>query len=265
MSYKVEKRTIPVIPLRGISIFPYMILHFDIGRDKSKNALEEAMLNDSLVFLTTQKDSNVDMPGKDDFNKVGTVSKIKQMLKLQGDTVRVLVEGINRAQIIEITEEEPFFEAEIEELIYEEEIEKDKKTEALMRMVLDSFEEYVNTGKRISSEVVDAVNEIDEPGRLADVISSHMTLKLNKKQQILESFHPYDRLENLEIILREEIEILKIEEKINERVRNQINEMQKEHYLREQMKAIQIELGEDEYSEENIRLVRIKFLSDMGN
>lgn len=246
MSYKVEKRTIPVIPLRGISIFPYMILHFDIGRDKSKNALEEAMLNDSLIFLTTQKDSNVDIPGKDDFNKIGTVSKVKQMLKLQGDTVRVLVEGINRAQIIEITEEEPFFEAEIEELIYEEEIEKDKKTEALMRMVLDSFEEYVNTGKRISSEVVDSVNEIDEPGRLADVISSHMNLRLESKQKILESFHPYDRLENLEIILRQEMEILKIEERINERVTDQINEMQKEHYLREQMKAIQRELGEDE-------------------
>ncbi len=246
MSYKIEKRTIPVIPLRGLSILPYMILHFDIGRDKSINALEEAMINDSLVFLTTQKDSNVDIPNKDDFNKVGTVSKIKQMLKLPGDTVRVLVEGINRAQILEIIEEEPFFEAEIEELIYEEEIEKDSRTEAIMRMVLYSFEEYVNTGKRISSEVLDTVNDIDEPGRLADVISSHMALKLDSKQKILEAFHPYDRLEALEIILKEEIEILKIEEKISERVKAQINQIQKEHYLREQMIAIRKELGEDE-------------------
>ena len=114
MSYKTEKRNLPIIPLRGLSIFPYMVLHFDIGRDKSIKALEEAMVNDSLVFLTSQNEPTVEMPGKDDINKVGTVSKIKQMLKLPGDTIRVLVEGINRGQLIEMTQEEPYFIAEIE-------------------------------------------------------------------------------------------------------------------------------------------------------
>ena len=250
MSYKTEKRNLPIIPLRGLSIFPYMVLHFDIGRDKSIKALEEAMVNDSLVFLTSQNEPTVEMPGKDDINKVGTVSKIKQMLKLPGDTIRVLVEGINRGQLIEMTQEEPYFIAEIEELIYEEEIKKDLKTEALMRMVLSSFEDYANTGKKISSDIVDSVNEIEEPGKLADVISSYISLNLESNQKILEAFHPYDRLEALEVILNEEIEILKIEVKIQERVKAQINKIQKEHYLREQMKAIQKELGEDESIEE---------------
>ncbi len=250
MIYKKKKRNMPLIPLRGLSIFPYMVLHFDIGRDKSINALEEAMVNDSLVFLTSQTKPNIDMPGVDDFNKVGTVSKVKQMLKLPGDTIRVLVEGINRGQILEVTQEEPFFEAEIEELIYEEEIIEDKKTETLMRMVLGSFEDYVNTGKKISGEVLDTVNEIEEPGKLADVISSYITLDLENKQKILEAFDPNDRLETLEVVLQEEIEILKIEEKINERVKDQINKVQKEHYLREQIRAIQAELGEDESIED---------------
>lgn len=250
MTYKTEKRNIPVIPLRGLSIFPYMVLHFDIGRDKSIKALEDAMVNDSLVFLTSQNEPSVEIPGKGDINKVGTVSKVKQMLKLPGDTIRVLVEGINRAQLIEMTQEEPFFEADIEELIYEEEVKKDLKTEALMRMVLASFEDYVNTGKKISSDIVDTVNDIDEPGKLADVIASYISLNLENNQKILEAFHPYDRLEALEVILKEEIEILKIEVKIHERVKAQINKIQKEHYLREQMKAIQKELGEDESIEE---------------
>ena len=246
MNYKKEIRNIPLIPLRGLSIFPYMVLHFDIGRDKSINALEEAMVNDSLVFLTSQNKASIDMPGVDDFNKVGTVSKVKQMLKLPGDTIRVLVEGINRGQILEVTQEEPFFTADIEELIYEEEVTKDRKTETLMRMVLGSFEDYVNTGKKISADILDTVEEIEEPGRLADVIASYITLDLENKQKILEAFNPEDRLETLEVILQEEIEILKIEEKISERVKAQINKVQKEHYLREQIRAINKELGEDE-------------------
>lgn len=246
MSYKLEERIIPVIPLRGLSIFPHMILHFDIGRDKSINALEEAMENDSLVFLTTQKEPDVAIPKKEDLNKIGTVCKIKQMLKLPADTIRVLVEGINRAQIIEVTNEDPYFEAEIEELIYEEEVEKDIETRALMRMVLASFEDYVNTGKKISSDVLDNVDNIDEPGKFADTISSYISLTLENKQKILETFDPKERLEALEVILKEEIEILRIEVKIAERVKSQINKIQKEHYLREQVKAIQKELGEDE-------------------
>lgn len=245
-NYKVEKRTLPLIPLRGLSIFPYMVVHFDVGRDKSINALEEAMVNDSLIFLTAQKEADIDLPSPDDFYKVGTVCKIKQLLKLPGDNIRVLVEGINRAKITNITKEKPFFEAEVEEIIYEEEIKKDKKTEALMRMVIKSFEEYISISSRLSSDKLLNVSEIEEPGRLADVIASYIFLTLENKQKILQAFHPYERLETLEIILKEEIEILKLEDKISQRVKKQINKVQKEYYLKEQLKAIQYELGEDD-------------------
>ncbi|WP_352420174.1 endopeptidase La [Proteiniborus sp.] len=245
-NYKVEKRNIPLIPLRGLSIFPYMVVHFDVGRDKSINALEEAMVNDSLIFLTAQKEADIDVPSTDDFYHVGTVCKIKQLLKLPGDNIRVLVEGINRAKVTEIIMEEPYFEVAIEELIYNEEIIKDKKIEALMRMVIDSFEDYIGIGNRVSAEALVNVSKIEEPGRLADVIASYMFLTLENKQKILEAFHPYKRLETLQVILGEEIEILKLEEKISQRVKKQINKVQKEYYLREQLKAIQYELGEDD-------------------
>ncbi len=256
--YKVEKRSIPLIPLRGLSIFPYMVVHFDVGRDKSINALEEAMVNDSLIFLTAQKEADVDMPGSEDFYHTGTVCKIKQLLKLPGDNIRVLVEGINRAKITRIIMEEPYFEVEIEEIIYNEEIIKDKKIEALMRMVIESFDEYIGIGNRISAETLVNVSKIEEPGRLADVIASYMFLTLENKQKILEAFHPYKRLETLQVILGEEIEILKLEEKISQRVKKQINKVQKEYYLKEQLKAIQYELGEDDELLEEIDQYREK-------
>ncbi|WP_026894218.1 endopeptidase La [Clostridiisalibacter paucivorans] len=252
-SYKIksEKREIPLIPLRGLSVFPYMVVHFDVGRDKSINALEEAMVNDSLIFLTAQKEAKVDIPTPEDFYKVGTVCKIKQMLKLPGDTIRVLVEGINRGRITEILKEEPYFESEIEEVIYEID-ESNKEIKAMMRLVVERFEEYVSLGNKISPDVIVTVDEIKEPGRLADVISSYIHLKPDNKQKILEAFDPYKRLEVLHIILEEEIEVLQIEDKISNRVKKQINKVQKEYYLKEQLKAIQKELGEGESLEEEV-------------
>ncbi|WP_425446696.1 endopeptidase La [Dethiothermospora halolimnae] len=243
---KNEKRTMPLIPLRGISIFPYMVIHFDVGRDKSVNALEEAMVNDSLIFLTSQKEAKVDMPTPDDFYHVGTVCKIKQMLKLPGDTVRVLVEGVNRGRVLDIIKEEPYFEVQLEEPFYDEEVEKDKELDAIMRMVVDSFEEYIAAGNKVSPETLITVEEIEEPGRLADVIASYIQLKPENRQKILEAFEPYERLEKLHVILKEELEVLKIEKTISQRVKKQINKVQKEYYLKEQMKAIQKELGEEE-------------------
>ncbi|SHH32991.1 ATP-dependent Lon protease [Caloranaerobacter azorensis DSM 13643] len=247
-----RKRVIPLIPLRGLSVFPYMVMHFDVGRDKSINALEQAMVNNSLIFLTSQKEAKVDMPSSEDFYHVGTVCKIKQMLKLPGDAIRVLVEGINRGKITEILKEEPYFEVEIEEFIYDTEKEKDIEIEAMMRLVLEAFEEYVKVGNKVSPDVVITVSEINEPGRLADVIASYIQLKPEDKQKILEAFDPYKRLETLYIILKEEIEVLEIEEKIYQRVRKQINKLQKEYYLKEQLKAIQRELGEDDGIESEV-------------
>jgi len=250
--YKIVERDIPLIPLRGMSVFPYMVIHFDVGREKSINALEKAMIDDSLIFLCSQVDPKMDDPGIDDFYHVGTVSKIKQMLKLPGGSIRVLIEGISRGKITNIKQEEPYFEAEIEEFTYElEDIKIDKKIEAAMRLIVDDFEEYVTLSNRVSPELLLTVTEIEDPGRLVDMVASYVYLKPEDNQRILEAFDFYERLEMLHIILQEEIEILEIEEKINQRVKVQISKVQKEYYLREQMKAIQKELGErDELVEE---------------
>ncbi|MTI46610.1 endopeptidase La [Sporosalibacterium faouarense] len=241
-----KSKVMPLIPLRGLSIFPYMVIHFDVGRDKSINALEKAMINDSMIFLTSQKEAKVDMPTPEDFYHVGTICKIKQMLKLPGDTVRVLVEGINRAKITEIIKDEPYYEAKLEEPSYSTEVEKDKKVEAIMRMVIEKFEEYTSAGNKVSADVLITVSEIEEPGRLADVIASYIQLKSTNKQRLLEAFDPYERLETLHAILEEELEVIQIEKQIAQRVKKQINKVQKEYYLKEQLKAIQKELGEDE-------------------
>ena len=250
--YKIIGREIPLIPLRGVSVFPYMVIHFDVGREKSINALEKAMLDDSLIFLSSQIDAKVDDPSIDEFYHVGTVSKVKQILKLPGGSLRVLVEGINRGRVLEISQEEPYFEAKIEEFTYEsEKIKIDKDIEAAMRLVVDDFEEYITLSNRVSPELLLTITEIEDPGRLVDMIASYIYLKPEDNQKILETFDFYERLEILHGILQEEIEILKIEEKINQRVKGQISKVQKEYYLKEQLKAIQKELGErDEIVEE---------------
>ncbi len=258
-NYKIEKMNLPLIPLRGMSIFPHMVIHFDVGRDRSVNALEKAMLDDSYILLCSQIDPKVDEPEVDDFYHVGTISKVKQMLKLPGGSIRVLVEGINRGKVVEIIQEDPYFEAEIEELTYEpEDIVKDKKIEAGMRLVLNDLEEYINLNTRVSTEVLVAVSDIEDPGRLVDIIASYVFLKPEDDQKILETFDFVERLEVLHGILQEEIELLKIEDEINQRVKRQINKVQKEYYLKEQMKAIQKELGEDEDISSEVDIYRKK-------
>ncbi|NLY84846.1 MAG: endopeptidase La [Tissierellia bacterium] len=240
-------KTLPLIPLRGISIFPHMVVHFDVGREKSISALEKSMMHDATIFLCSQKDPKINDPTVDDFYHIGTIAKIKQMLKLPGGSIRVLIEGINRGRIIEVIQEEPHFAANIEELVYDEKnVEIDVNMQAAMRLVINDFEEYLSYNDRISSDVLVTVADIDDPGRLADVIASYIHLKLEDDQKILETFDLYERLELLHKILQQEIEVLKIEEKINQRVRKQISQIQKEYYLREQIKAIQKELGQDD-------------------
>ena len=243
---KIE-RTLPLIPLRGLAIFPYTILNFDIGRESSLKALDEAMLGDELIFLTSQKEAEIDEPTEEDFYHVGTICKVKQMIKLPGDTVRVLVEGISRGTIEEINQDKGYFEAVIDEIVYnEDEIVNDMEVEALIRNVLESFEEYINIGNRVSPEILVSLEEIENPDRFVDTIASNIYLKPEQKQQILEEFDIAKRLELLYSILLEEIDILKIEKKITLRVKKQMNKVQKEYYLREQLRAIQKELGEEE-------------------
>jgi len=246
-----NKRDIPLIPLRGLTIFPYMVLHFDVGREKSIKALEEAMIRDQRVFLTTQKDIDVDLPDESDFYPIGTICRIKQMLKLPGDAIRVLVEGISRAEINGMVHNEPYFKVSINEFRDEDEI-IDKETQALLRTTLSTFELYVNVNSKITPDVLITVSSIKEPGRFADVVASHISLKTDQKQEIVEAVLPKDRLEVIYKILLSEIEILEVERKINEKVKSQINRLQKEYYLKEQMKVIKQELGEEHSTDEEI-------------
>lgn len=245
--YKLEIKTLPVIPLRGISIFPHMVIHFDVGRDKSIQAIDKAMIDDTAILLCTQIDSKVDEPKSDGFYHVGTIAKIKQILKLPGGSIRVLVEGINRGRVDKIIEEDTCFIAEVEELTYDyEQIEKSQELEAAMRLVLEDLDEYISFSSKVPSEVVMTISDIEDPGRLADVVASYLLLKQEDNQKILETLDFYERLEILHGILQKEVELLKIEDKINQRVKKQINKVQKEYYLREQLKAIQKELGEED-------------------
>jgi ATP-dependent Lon protease len=239
-------QVLPLLPLRGISVFPNMMLHFDVGREKSVSALEEAMVKDQLIFLVSQKDAATDNPGTEEFYHVGTVSRIKQLVKLPGDTIRVLVEGVNRGRVLEIIKEDPFFEVRVEEVIDREDIEKGVEIEALMRSISNQFEEYVKLTNKVAMDTLLAISDINQPGRFADVVASNLQLKVSQKQQILEAFHPVQRLDRLHVILARELDILKVEKKISLRVKRQIDKMQREYYLKEQLKAIQKELGEEE-------------------
>ncbi|AAM23896.1 ATP-dependent Lon protease [Caldanaerobacter subterraneus subsp. tengcongensis MB4] len=242
-----EKRyTLPMIPLRGLTIFPYMVIHFDIGREKSIRALEEAFMKNQLIFVTTQKDPELEDPSIEDVYKVGTITKVKQMLKLPGELIRILVEGISRAEIDKVTREDEFFEVEVVEKEEQAEIEKTPELEALMRSVVSAFEEYVNMTSRVPIESLYNVISIEEPGRLADMIAAHISLSTAQNQELLECFDVKKRLEILLGFLMKELEILKIEREINAKVRSQIDKLQKEYYLREQLKAIKAELGETE-------------------
>lgn len=236
------ERVLPLLPLRGILVFPYMIIHLDVGREKSVQAIEEAMIQDKMIFLSTQKEAQTDEPEPDDIYGVGTVAEVKQLLKLPGGTIRVLVEGIARARIEEYLEKSPYFKVKLHQ--YVEDFEKTAEIEALMRNLVSQFEQYVKISKRIPPEAVASVVNLEEPGRLADIVASHLNLRIEEKQGILETVDIVKRLEKLCAIVSKELEIVELERKINVRVRKQMEKTQKEYYLREQMKAIQKELGE---------------------
>ncbi|MEG6614899.1 endopeptidase La [Peptococcaceae bacterium 1198_IL3148] len=236
------EKVLPMLPLRGILVFPYMVIHLDVGREKSVQAIEEAMIQERHIFLATQKEAQTDDPTEEDIYTVGTVAEVKQLLKLPGGTIRVLVEGIARAKILDYEEQEPFFKVRLEQ--YDEEVTKDSEIEALMRNLVYQFEQYVKLSKKIPPETVVSVVNLEEPGRLADVVASHLTLRIEDKQRLLEAIDIVTRLEKLCTIVAKELEIVELERKINIRVRKQMEKNQKEYYLREQMKAIQKELGD---------------------
>ncbi|ACA44629.1 endopeptidase La [Clostridium botulinum] len=254
---KENLEVLPLIPLRGIIIFPYMILHFDVGREKSILALEEAMENEQKIFLSAQKEAETEEPIVEDIYDIGTICEIKQILKLPGDTVRVLVEGKTRGRIVNYLEEEPFLKVEIEE-IEDNQYEDDKEVDALIRLVKTNFDEYIKLSGDSSSDLTVGVEDLEEPGRIADVIGSYININQEEKQELIGIIDSKERLERILIIINEEIEILKIERKIGIKVKNKIDKVQKEYYLKEQLKAIQEELGEDEEDKKEINLYKEK-------
>ncbi len=232
-----------MIPLRGITIFPYMVLHFDVGREKSIASLDEAMMKDQEIFLVPQKESKLENPAKEDLLSIGTLCVIRQLLKLPGNTVRVLVEGISRGKLVTL-KEEPFYKATIEILEETAAEPSNVEEEALVRSVKESLHAYVRHTGYMPQEAVMSLDDIVEPGRFADTVASYLMLKPEDKQSLLLALNVTERLEKLLVIVNKELEIAKIEKKIGTKVKSNIDKVQKEYYLREQLKAIQDELGE---------------------
>ncbi|MFB5191083.1 endopeptidase La [Alicyclobacillus fastidiosus] len=253
-----EQGTYPLLPLRGLLVYPSMVLHFDVGRPKSVKALEQAMVDDNLIVLASQEDGQVDEPEVDDLYRVGTLARVKQMMKLPNGTIRVLVEGLSRAQIIDFVNDEAYFEVEVSLYNEPDDAKANAEMQAMMRSVSQQFEQYVKLSRKLDQETYAAVVDIDHPGRFADMVASHLPLKVREKQDILEAFDIQYRLERLLQILSDEREVLELERKIHQRVRKQMEKTQKEYYLREQMKAIQRELGDKEGRASEIDELRSK-------
>lgn len=235
---------VPLLPLRGLIVYPTMVLHLDVGRDKSIQALEKAMVEDNLIFLTTQMDTSIAEPEENDVYPMGTLTKVKQMLKLPNGTIRVLVEGLKRAEATSFIDQDTYLAVSLK--TFEDLSEKDAEHQALMRTLLASFKQYIKMAKKNGADTYAAIEDIEEPGRLADIVASHLPLQLKGKQEILEAIDIKERLSIVINYINNEKEILQLEKKIGERVKRSMERTQKEYYLREQMKAIQKELGDKE-------------------
>jgi len=243
----------PLLPLRDLIIFPHMMMPLFVGREKSINALEDAMSNQTDIVLVAQKDAKTNNPGFDEIYHVGTIGSIIQLLRLPDGTVKVLIEGKQRVQIKKFKDDESFYKVEVVNLGGESD--EDVEAQALVRSVKTTFEKYVKLNKRIPPEILMRVSSIDTAGELADIIVAQLNLKIEDKQRLLEVIDPGKRLEELLSLMTGEIEILEVEKKIRSRVKRQMEKSQKEYYLNEQMQAIQKELGEkDDYQNELMEL-----------
>ena len=246
-------RTLPVLPLRDIVVFPHMVVPLFVGREKSVRALEEVMQGDKQILLATQKNSSDDEPTPSAIYDVGVIATVLQLLKLPDGTVKVLVEGKTRAAVLKFTGQTEYFEAEAADL--EEDGEEAPEAEALSRAVAEQFESYVKLNKKVPPEALSSIPQITEPGKLADSIAAHLAIKIAEKQQLLEIFNVAKRLEKVYALMEGEISVLQVEKKIRSRVKRQMEKTQREYYLNEQMKAIQRELGDpDDQRDEMIEL-----------
>ncbi|KXF81388.1 endopeptidase La [Enterovibrio coralii] len=250
-----ERIEIPVLPLRDVVVYPHMVIPLFVGRDKSIRCLEAAMDNDKQILLVAQRDAATDDPSISDLYEVGTVASILQLLKLPDGTVKVLVEGLQRAEIKKFREDD-FFTADAEYLVTPEMDEREQ--EVLVRTAISQFEGFIKLNKKIPPEVLTSLNGIDEAARLADTIAAHMPLKLHDKQQVLEIIDIAERLEFLMTMMESEIDLLQVEKRIRSRVKKQMEKSQREYYLNEQMKAIQKELGELDDAPDEFESLKMK-------
>ncbi len=256
-----SRTTLPVLPLRDIVVFPHMIVPLFVGRERSINALEQVMERDKRILLVAQKNPADDEPGPDEIYSVGTVATVMQLLRLPDGTVKVLVEGVERARITEYVRTDDYFEAAIETM--EEVVSDPAEAEALARTVVEQFTTYVKLNKKVPQEAVETISQITDHSKLADTIAAHLAIKLPEKQELLEIADVARRLEKAFALMEGEISVLQVEKRIRSRVKKQMEKTQREYYLNEQMKAIQKELGgeegEDEFAEleEKIRKTRL--------
>lgn len=243
--------TLPLIPLRGISIFPNMIMHFDVGREKSIAAIEAAMDNQIEIFLSTQKDYEIEEPNFDDIFKIGTICKIKQIIKLPNNVIRVLVEGIDRGRLISIKDEEEYIESEVER-IEEPSNEEYEGIEAYVNLLKKSFSKYLNISGNNRSSIMSIFGTIKNCSELADVVASYVIVDEEKRQEILQEVDCIKRIEKLLVIIENQIDILNIERKVGKRLKESIDKSQREYYIREQIRALQEEIGEDDEEKKEI-------------
>src|ERR1700761_7285850 len=243
-----ESRAYPVLPLRDIVVFPHMIVPLFVGREKSIKALEEVMRSDTFILLATQKNASDDDPATNSIYEVGTLASVLQLLKLPDGTVKVLVEGAQRGKVLKYTDRADYYEASA--VVLEDVTGEKVEAEALARSVVTEFENYVKLNKKVSPEVVQVVQQIEDYARLGDTVASHLAVKIPDKQQILETLSVAERLEKVLGLMESEISVLQVEKRIRTRVKRQMEKTQREYYLNEQMKAIQKELGDEEGRDE---------------
>ncbi|MGD9889308.1 MAG: LON peptidase substrate-binding domain-containing protein, partial [Halothiobacillaceae bacterium] len=236
---------VPVLPLRDVVVYPHMVIPLFVGREKSIAALEAAVRSDKHILLVAQKGADIDEPMPDDLHRIGTLSQILQLLKLPDGTVKVLVEGVERVRVENMTQTESYFTASVS-TISEEALQDERDLDVHRRTLLGQFEQYVKLNKKIPPEILSSLEGIDDASRLADTIAAHMALKLEEKQRILEVVDVAARMEQLMALIEAEVELLQVEKRIRGRVKQQMEKSQREYYLNEQMKAIQKELGEME-------------------
>lgn len=255
-----KKTKYPLLPLRGLVVFPNMVIPLMVGREKSMAALEKAMLDERLIVLCAQLDDEVEDPSLADIYRVGTLAEVKQLIKLPDGSIKIIVEGLNRIKIDDLTDEEEYLEAIVDPSVEDEETTKqdNKEMKALMRLVTDYFGDIVKLSKRIPMEVMVTISNIEQGGRLADLLVTHLNLQVEKQQEILQTLNAYSRLEKLYNILEQELEIITMERKIESKIRKQVEKTQKEYYLREQLKAIREELGAEEEEDDEIAEYRQK-------